>query len=154
MKMCRLMRGCSLVLVTAMLLQLMSCGYILYPERRGQPKGNLDVGVVLLDGVGLLFFLIPGIVAYAVDFSSNAIYVPPGQAKAVPPMLDLDEMTVVRMDPDRMDRETIERVIEEQVGRDIDLASSDLRVYEIDENGNFVPRDQSKPIPYVAQSKS
>jgi hypothetical protein len=55
-----------------------ACGTILYPERRGQDaKGDLDIGVVLLDGVGLLFFLIPGIIAYAVDFSTGAIYLPP-----------------------------------------------------------------------------
>lgn len=55
-----------------------ACGTILYPERRGQDaKGDLDIGVVLLDGVGLLFFLIPGIIAYAVDFSTGAIYHPP-----------------------------------------------------------------------------
>jgi len=154
MKMCRLMRGCSLVLVTAMMLQLMSCGYILYPERRGQSAGNLDVGVVLLDGIGLLFFLIPGIVAYAVDFTSGAIYTSPGSAEAVPSSLDPAEMTVIRMDPKQMDRESIERAIEEQLGRDIDLASSDLRVYEIDENGYFVPRDQSEPVPYVERSDS
>lgn len=55
-----------------------ACGTIFYPERRGQDaKGDLDIGVVLLNGVGLLFFLIPGIIAYAVDFSTGAIYLPP-----------------------------------------------------------------------------
>jgi hypothetical protein len=137
-----------------MMLQVMSCGTILYPERRGQTTGNLDVGVVLLDGIGLLFFIIPGVVAYAVDLSTGAIFLPPGEARAVPPTLDLEEMTVVRMDPKHMDRESIEQAIEEQLGRDIDLASSDLRVYEIDENGNFVPRDRSNPVPYVARSDS
>lgn len=151
---CRLMRGCALLIATALMLQVMSCGTILYPERRGQTTGNLDVGVVLLDGIGLLFFIIPGIVAYAVDFSTGAIYMPPGSAEAVPSSLDPEEMTVVRMDPKHMDRESIEQAIEEQLGRDIDLASGDLRVYEIDENGYFVPRDQSKPVPYVARSDS
>lgn len=57
-----------------------ACGTILYPERRGQDaKGDLDIGVVLLDGIGLLFFLIPGIIAYAVDFSTGAIYHPPAE---------------------------------------------------------------------------
>ncbi len=57
-----------------------SCGTILYPERRGQDaRGDLDIGVVLLDGVGLLFFLSPGIIAYAIDFSTGAIYLPPDE---------------------------------------------------------------------------
>ena len=56
--------------------QLVSCGTILYPERRGQKAGRLDVGVVLLDGLGLLFFLIPGVIAFAVDFATGTIYLP------------------------------------------------------------------------------
>ena len=55
----------------------MVCGTILHPERRGQPAGRLDWGVVLLDGLGLIFFLIPGVIAFAVDFATGAIYLPP-----------------------------------------------------------------------------
>src|SRR5262245_55281267 len=54
------------------------CGTILHPERRGQPTtGRLDWGIVLLDGLGLIFFFIPGFIAFAVDFSTGAIYLPP-----------------------------------------------------------------------------
>src|SRR5690606_1945709 len=53
-----------------------SCGTLLYPERRGQPRGQLDVGVVALDGVGVLLFLVPGVIAFAVDFATGAIYLP------------------------------------------------------------------------------
>ena len=57
------------VLVCAVLIvQLTGCGTLLYPERRGQKAGHVDVGVALLDGIGLFFFIIPGIIAYAVDF--------------------------------------------------------------------------------------
>ena len=56
--------------------QLIGCGTILYPERTGQRSGHVDVGVALLDGIGLFFFLIPGIIAYAVDFSNGTIYLP------------------------------------------------------------------------------
>src|SRR5215469_13362952 len=63
---------------------LASCGTILYPERRGQPAGRLDVGVVALDGIGLLLFLVPGVIAFAVDFATGAIYLPPGYAMHAP----------------------------------------------------------------------
>jgi hypothetical protein len=53
------------------------CGTILYPERRGQGVGQLDWGVVMLDGIGLILFFIPGLIAFAVDFSTGAIYLPP-----------------------------------------------------------------------------
>jgi hypothetical protein len=55
------------------------CGTILYPERRGQPAGRLDWGVVALDGVGLLLFFVPGVIAFAVDFATGSIYLPPAE---------------------------------------------------------------------------
>lgn len=46
------------VLVCAVLIvQLTGCGTIMYPERKGQKGGRLDSGVVILDALGLLFFL-------------------------------------------------------------------------------------------------
>ncbi len=52
------------------------CGTLLYPERRGQKGGRIDPAVAILDGIGLLFFIIPGAVAFAVDFATGAIYLP------------------------------------------------------------------------------
>ncbi len=67
------------VLVAAILVvQLLGCGTILYPERRGQPAGRYDTDVVILDAIGLLFFIVPGVVAFGVDFSTGAIYLPKG----------------------------------------------------------------------------
>lgn len=63
---------------TALAAPLAGCGTILYPERRGQTGGRLDTAVVLLDGLGLLLFLVPGIIAFAVDFGTGAIYLPGG----------------------------------------------------------------------------
>ncbi|MFK8048460.1 MAG: hypothetical protein AB8B81_08505 [Halioglobus sp.] len=37
-----------LPLVGGVVLQLAACGTIIYPERKGQIKGQLDVGVVAL----------------------------------------------------------------------------------------------------------
>ena len=55
----------SLALLTAMLVS--SCGTILYPERQGQKGDKVDVNVVLMDGIGLFFFLVPGIIAFVVE---------------------------------------------------------------------------------------
>jgi hypothetical protein len=57
---------------------VLGCGTILYPERSGQPVGKLDIWVVLLDSIGLVYFVVPGLVAFAVDFTTGAIYLPPG----------------------------------------------------------------------------
>ncbi|MEM5516107.1 hypothetical protein WNY37_04050 [Henriciella sp. AS95] len=64
---------------TALAAPLSACGTLLYPERRGQTGGRLDTAVVILDGLGLLLFLVPGLIAFAVDFGSGAIYLPGGR---------------------------------------------------------------------------
>jgi len=64
------------VLLLASVLQLGACGTLIYPERRGQDGGDIDAMVVLLDGVGVLFWVIPGLAAFIVDFATGAIYEP------------------------------------------------------------------------------
>ncbi|KCZ52599.1 hypothetical protein HY29_04785 [Hyphomonas beringensis] len=62
---------------TAMLAtSLSACGTILYPERKGQRNGRIDPSIAILDGIGLLLFLVPGVIAFAVDFSNGTIYLP------------------------------------------------------------------------------
>jgi hypothetical protein len=58
---------------------LSGCGTILYPDRIGQTHGPLDWKVVALDTVGLLLFLVPGVIAFVVDFHNGTIYLPPEQ---------------------------------------------------------------------------
>lgn len=67
---------------TALLLNLAACGTILHPERKGQTGGRIDAGVAVLDAIGLLFFIIPGVIAFAVDFSNGTIYLPSGKKAA------------------------------------------------------------------------
>lgn len=69
--------------VTALLLITNGCGYFLYPERVGQTQGRIDPAVVALDAAGLLFGIIPGIIAFAVDISTGTIYLPEGEESVV-----------------------------------------------------------------------
>jgi hypothetical protein len=50
------------------------CATILYPERRGNRSGVIDVGPLILDILWFIPGIIPGIIALAVDFSTGAIY--------------------------------------------------------------------------------
>ena len=59
------------------ILNATSCGTWIHPERKGQQAGRIDPGIAILDGIGLLFFVIPGVIAFAVDFSNGTIYLPP-----------------------------------------------------------------------------
>lgn len=52
------------------------CGTILHPERKGQPAGRIDWTIAALDGLGLLMFFVPGVIAFAVDFNNGTIYLP------------------------------------------------------------------------------
>ena len=75
----QLLTGASATLLAA---SLTGCGTLLYPERKGQGRGRLDPSIVMLDGIGLLLFLIPGIIAFAVDFGNDTIYLPGRRADA------------------------------------------------------------------------
>lgn len=62
-----------------------ACGYILYPERKGQTHGRIDVGVLIIDLVWLLPGLLPGIVCLAVDFTTGCIYYGGGRGEVERP---------------------------------------------------------------------
>ncbi|HEY6034002.1 MAG TPA: hypothetical protein VIV58_07075 [Kofleriaceae bacterium] len=51
------------------------CGYILYPERRGNSGGTIDGGTLVMDLLWLLPGIVPGVVFLIVDFTSGAMYV-------------------------------------------------------------------------------
>jgi hypothetical protein len=70
------MKTLYILVLVVLIVQLAGCGTLMYPERKGQKGGRIDVGVAALDGIGLLVFIVPGIVAYVVDFSNGTIYLP------------------------------------------------------------------------------
>ncbi len=79
--------ACAL-LSAALVTQLSACGTIFYPERRGQLTGEIDPGVAILNGIGLLFYLVPGLVAFGVDFATGAIYLPDRRYSVAPERLN------------------------------------------------------------------
>ncbi|MCQ3830514.1 hypothetical protein HXX02_13790 [Microbulbifer elongatus] len=78
-----LKRGLAATCLLTMVMNLTACGYFLYPERKGQSGGRVDPVVVILDGAALLFGILPGIVAFAVDFTNGTIYLPAGGSSAI-----------------------------------------------------------------------
>ena len=110
-----------------LVLQLAGCGTIMYPERKGQKGGKIDAGVAILDGIGLLFFLIPGIIAFAVDFNNGTIYLP-GTAKN---SLGLDDMKQVKFDPKQSSPASIERIIQEETGHTVTWRHPDLEITKL-----------------------
>lgn len=117
----------SPILVVALSLQLFSCGYLIHPERRGQKSGQVDWAIAGLDAIGLLFFVIPGLVAFGVDIYSGTIYMSNngrGFSEA-----DLDNMQAIKIDPKNINSQTIAAAIQANTGLVVDLNSSSLRIY-------------------------
>jgi hypothetical protein len=115
----------SNIIITALLVfQLTGCGTILYPERRGQMAGHLDAGVVILDAIGLIFFIIPGVIAFAVDFSNGTIYLP-----ARPVIIEHSvELRQIKFDPQHTSIAQIEKIIKDQTGYAVKLTQGNMRV--------------------------
>lgn len=117
-------------LALALTVQLSGCGTILKPERKGQRSGQLDAGIVALNAIGLLFFLVPGVIAFAVDFNNGTIYLPGGSAS-----VNGDEVNIVYINGD-ITNEKIEKVILEQTGDIVSLNDSNVLLSE-NSNSHF-----------------
>jgi hypothetical protein len=98
----------------------------LYPERRNQPAGGrIDVGVALLDGFWLLVGIIPGVIAFAVDFSTGAIYLPPSKQAQ---LNDDWNLRTIRFDPDATTQEELEAIIGRETGCDFSFSDERLKL--------------------------
>jgi hypothetical protein len=107
------------------------CGTLLFPERIGQPRGGpLDWKVVALDTVGLLLFLVPGIIAFVVDFHNGTIFLP---AWRYPPYGVPTQLTnAVPLGQERPTLEQIEQVVEEKLAIKLDLKPGTYLTREIE----------------------
>lgn len=114
----RLMAG---TIMAGMVLSLTGCGTLFYPERKGQLQGRIDPGVAIVDGLGLLLFIVPGVIAYAVDFSNNTIYLP-GSHEASIDRLHYDGQLSSGM---------LASMIETRTGRDVSATSGDAVVERV-----------------------
>ncbi|VFQ45533.1 polyribonucleotide nucleotidyltransferase [Desulfoluna butyratoxydans] len=126
MKTRNLIRKMTAIALLTAVLNLTACGYLLYPERKGQSGGRLDTAVFLLDAAGLLFGIIPGVIAFAVDISTGTIYVPQGDKSIIDKHLKQAGMSPVKV-PD-LDRELLADKLSMELGRPI--TAEMIRLYE------------------------
>lgn len=117
-----LRRGLTGLALGVSITALVGCGTLFHPERKGQASGRIDPAIAIANGVGLLFFIVPGVIAYAVDFSNGTIYLPSGHTSAGVDALKLEE---------DMDVATLERLLSEKSGKPVSLDSELLRVEEV-----------------------
>ena len=115
------------VALLALFLQTTACGTLLYPERKGQTGGSIDPGVAVLDAAGLLLFVVPGLVAFGVDFINGTIYLPNTQKSS-----DSDAMIrEVTVAAEKMDARQIEGIVAAATGYEVTLADQNTRVIEV-----------------------
>jgi len=112
----------------AFTMQLVGCGTLMYPERKGQRGGRLDVGVTVLDAVGLLFFIIPGVIAFAVDFGNGTIYLPEHRMMT---SLNIKDFKLVKFDPKNTSMAMLERIIKDQTGCLVKLDQDNVRISKL-----------------------
>ncbi|MBI3552116.1 MAG: hypothetical protein HY077_06325 [Elusimicrobia bacterium] len=125
----------KLLLGGALLLHFAACGTILHPERKGQKNGDIDAGIAVLDGIGLLFGILPGVIAFAVDFSNGTIYLPSGKGKHA---MRLEDLRQVRFDPKSRSMEVVERIIEREIGRGVRLDWTGVQTWRLESKGEML----------------
>jgi hypothetical protein len=136
------LKKCVMVLGLAAFLQSTTgCGLLLHPERQGTKGGNLDPVIVLLDGLGLFFFLVPGIVAFAVDVSTGCIYTGGGgggkrrhfSAIEQGQPMNADELAGMKKIAINgpMTKASIEAALERELGQKVDITAANVQVQPI-----------------------
>lgn len=101
----------------ALLTQLTACGTLFFPDRRGQIEGKIDPVVAALNAVGILFYVIPGLIAFGVDFATGAIYLPDNETAQVDPALLKDAIGT----DGKVDNTRLKAIIERETGRNLPL---------------------------------
>ena len=105
------------ILAATLFTQLTACGTLFFPERRGQIEGRIDPVVAALNAVGILFYVIPGLIAFGIDFATGAIYLPGGVTSQVNPQ-DLNNL----VDADgQIDPSQLKTLIQVQTGHSLPL---------------------------------
>ena len=118
----RLKRWLKGMVVASCVVSLTGCGTVFYPERKGQISGEIDPIVAVANGVGLLFFLVPGVIAYAVDFSNGTIYLPGTHSAS----LDVQRLE------DASDRQALETLLSEKAGQPVTLSRELVKIEEVE----------------------
>ncbi len=107
------------------------CGTLMYPERRGQRGGRLDWRVVALDAAGLLLFFIPGVIAFAVDFSNGTIYLPPDGLADNSPSGEERKFVEVKLPEGPITPAQLEQIVFEHTQREIQLTPGSYQTAEL-----------------------
>ncbi len=103
--------------VAALVTQLTACGTLFWPDRRGQIEGRIDPVVAALDAIGILFYVLPGLIAFGVDFATGAIYLNDGKTAQVAP----EKLQQAIGHDGKVDNLKLQAILETELGRSLPL---------------------------------
>ncbi|WP_282348301.1 polyribonucleotide nucleotidyltransferase [Pseudomonas sp. PS01301] len=101
----------------ALMTQLTACGTLFWPDRRGQIEGRIDPVVAALDAIGILFYVIPGLIAFGVDFATGAIYLNDGKTAQISP----EKLQPAVGRDGKVDNLKLQAILETELGRSLPL---------------------------------
>jgi hypothetical protein len=101
----------------ALVTQLTACGTLFWPDRRGQIEGRIDPVVAALDAIGILFYVLPGLIAFGVDFATGAIYLNDGKTAQVAP----EKLQQAIGSDGEVDNLKLQAILETELGRSLPL---------------------------------
>ena len=125
----RIFKLLTVTILLLFLFEFTSCGSIIYKERVFKKHSRrLDPKVAIMDTILMVFFLIPGAIAFGVDFATGAIFLPRGK-KAWSKLNSPDDITVIKVDPEKLNKEMLEKILSEYTGKKIILDEQNLQVF-------------------------
>jgi hypothetical protein len=129
----------------------MGCGTLFHGERVGQKGGgNVDVGIVIADAVGVLFFVLPGVIAFVVDFSDGAIYFPRHSRRNSDDSFDMKDAVKISFNAKNCTMADIEKAVKSETGCNVKLNRPGVQVYAFDSlkdlNANYATYLPAKNI--------
>lgn len=116
-------KSIAVSLTLVMMLELTACGTVFYPERKGAKSGSIDPIVAVADAIGLLFFFIPGVIAFAVDFNNGTIYLPHGKHSSLTPA----ELKSVSPNG-KLNKKALSELMSKKLAQPVNLDTADLQV--------------------------
>lgn len=99
------------------------CGTLFRGERVGKRASDrIDPTIMILDCCGLLFGLIPGVVALVLDFNNKTIYYTKSEASSLSDAGSLDRARMVAVKVRAMTPEAIAEALSRELGRPVAAA--------------------------------
>lgn len=115
----------KVIICAVLVFEMVGCGTLMYPKRIGQRGGNIDPAVCILDGLGCLLFIVPGVIAFVVDFANGTIYLPGGRHGS----LDMKDTKKVSFDAKTSTMADLEKTVKNETGYNVSLSGSGVRIY-------------------------